>query len=471
MKTRYKNFGWLIGALLFVALVSVLWEFSAELASLNWQMLGLGGAALATAPATVDLGEIKTLLVDSKSRIEKFTTDIEKRFTDKEAENKQLMTDVETIRKELDAFRKNQIAQKAARQVRPGNVSDDCARAISAICLLGADAFGGLKAYDTNVRERLVDVSREILGLNTKAALTSSDIPLPTDFAGEVVELVSDFGAARRYGTVYPLGTGQTKLPRLGTDPAFGLIAMSATVTEKSPTVVFVTFNAEKFGGLVRLPTEIDADSIVPMGQFLARYCARQMASIEDYNFFASTGAGSGINGSVAGLTSSTITNAKVTQMAATKTHYSDATLANLRAVRAVVDAPVLRTGAYYMHPSFEQHLSGLNTAGDKPYNPQAQIMGVGASGFATIGPTLDGFPIRWVDSLPAYSVAVNVSKVFILFGDPSYQYLGVRSGVNLETSREVFFATDELAVRCLERFTIGLMAVGSVSGLQTAAS
>ena len=31
--------------------------------------------------------------------------------------------------------------------------------------------------------------------------------------------------------------------------------------------------------------------------------------------------------------------------------------------------------------------------------------------------------------------------------------------------------ATDEILVRAIERFTIGLMAAGSVSGLQTAAS
>jgi len=38
--------------------------------------------------------------------------------------------------------------------------------------------------------------------------------------------------------------------------------------------VAFVTFTAEKFGGLVRIPTEIDDDSIVPLGQFIARYSA-----------------------------------------------------------------------------------------------------------------------------------------------------------------------------------------------------
>ena len=147
------------------------------------------------------------------------------------------------------------------------------------------------------------------------------------------------------------------------------------------------------------------------IGQFLARYAARNIARVEDHNFFVGTGAASGINGTVKGLTYSTIDNSKVTQMASTKTKYSDATLANLRTLRSVPDAAALRTGQYFMHPSFEQHLSGLNTAGDRPYN---------ANGVQ--GATLDGFKINFVDIMPAYSTSANTSKVFILFGDPSYQ-------------------------------------------------
>lgn len=386
----------------------------------------------------------------------------------------QLRSDVDAVRGDVTKLRKSALARAfaPAGPRRGGEVSEECARFIGARIFSQADALGALEkaGMDAHRRESIMGECREVLGVQSKAALTTSDIPLPVGYSGEVVELVSQFGTARMYGTVFPLGTGTVKLPKLTTDPTFGLIATSASIGEKSPQIAFVTFAAEKFGGLVRLPSEIDADSIVSMGQFLARYCARNIAYVEDHNFWAGTGAGSGVNGTVAGLTSSTITNSKVTQMASTKTRYSDATLANLRTLRTVPDAAALRTSAYYMHPSFEQLLASLNTAGDRPYNPQAQIQGAGANPFV-IGPTLDGFPVRWVDVLPAYSTSVNVSKVFILFGDPSYQYLGVRPGMGMEVSKDVFFATDEIAVRCLERFTIGLMATGAVGGLQTAAS
>jgi|SRR5581483_2394398 len=374
------------------------------------------------------------------------------------------------VARKLVEFQKNQMTLKsrALRIARPGQVSQDCARHLGAVALAIALKTGKISEHSDTVEAQV----KEILGVEWKSSITASDIPLPTEYSGEIVELVSMYGKARLYGTVYPLGAGTVKLPRLSTDPTFGLIGMSVTVTEKSPQAAFVTFAAEKFGGLVRLPSEIDEDSIIPMGQFLARYAARQMALCEDSTFFKSDGTDTAntYNGAVKGLCFSVIDNSKVVQMASTKTHYSDATLANLRALRAVPDEAALETAAYYMHPTFEQLLSTFNTGGDRPYNPQAQIAGFGANPITT-GPTLDGFPIRWVNTMPAYSTAANVSKVFILFGDPSYQYLGIRGGMRFASSSEAGFTTDEILVRALERYQIGLMALGAVAGLETAAS
>jgi len=374
---------------------------------------------------------------------------------------RQLREDYTKVIRDVTELRRGHIA-RAGQSRGSGPVSDDCARFLGALAIT-AGIRGGVLAED-----KFGDVARQILGIEIRTALTSSDIPLPVGYSGEVVELIGQYSASRRYGTVYPLGAGTLKLPKLSTDPAFGLIAASGTVTEKSPQVGWVTFAAEKFGGLVRLPTELEEDSIVALGYFLARYSARNIAIVEDQVFWMNLDGST--YGAVKGLCGSTITNSKVVQMASTKTHYSDATLTNLRTLRGVPDAAALRTGAYYMHPSFEQLLATFNTAGDRPYNPNAQLGNTGGMPFQIV-PTLDGFPIRWVDIMPAYSTGVNASKVFVLFGDPSYQYLGTRGPIRFDTSQEAGFANDEILVRALERFTIGLMATGAVGGLQTAAS
>lgn len=361
---------------------------------------------------------------------------------------------IEEVKADMLTVRKLQLQLKTQAPRRKGTVSDDCAAFLGALYLKAGimqEKFAG----------RSLDFARtEVENILGKTALSSSDIPLPVGYSGEVVELVSQWGFARQFGTVFPLGNGVVKLPRLKTDPVFGLIAQSATVTEKSPQTEWVTFTAEKFGGLVRLPSELDEDSIVAMGQFLARYGARNMARCEDYQFFASTGAGSGVNGSVEGLLATVGTNSKLVSLATDDLAISDVTLAKVREMRSLVDAPVLGMGAYYFHPTLEQKFAAFNTAGDKPYI---------ANGVQ--GASLDGFPIRWVDSLPAYSTSDSAEETFGLFGDVSYHYLAPRGGMRADTSREAGFTTDEILVRFLERFTTGNMATGAVSGIATGAS
>jgi HK97 family phage major capsid protein len=72
---------------------------------------------------------------------------------------------------------------------------------------------------------------------------------------------------------------------------------------------------------------------------------------------------------------------------------------------------------------------------------------------------------------MPPYATGAAASTVFALFGDVSFAYLGVRGGVRFDVSRDVYFATDEIGIRALERMTTGKMATGAVAGLITAAS
>ena len=115
---------------------------------------------------------------------------------------------------------------------------------------------------------------------------------------------------------------------------------------------------------------------------------------------------------------------------------------------------------AYYAHPTMESLFASFNTGGTNPY----QANGIN-------GASLDGFPIRWVDVMPAYSTTDSASTCFMLFGDVSYPYLGVRGGMRFESSAEAAFATDEVLIRALERFTVGKMATGAVAGLVSPAS
>jgi HK97 family phage major capsid protein len=363
------------------------------------------------------------------------------------------------LRALADSAMKGSLRTPATRELRPGQVvTDDCAEYLAAIMICGAERLGKLGDTTGHNKTRLLEKTGAILGLNQKAALTTSDIALPVVYSAQVVELVWKYGQARKYGTVYPMGAGTAKLPRLKTSPAFGFIAMSAAIGEKSPQFEHVQFDAQKAGGIIRVPSEIDADSIVQLGQFLARYISRETARWEDKTFFAADGTGT--YNSLKGIGKAAVDLGHKIVLGSGKTHPSDITMADLRNLRAQINTAALPYASYMLNMTMEALLVSFNTAGNVYYIPN------GAN-----GPTLDGFPVRWVDVLPVYDQSAHVSQIQALFGDPSYMYLGTRGQMRVETSADVYFATDEIAMRALERFTIGLMADDSNAALQLAAS
>jgi HK97 family phage major capsid protein len=236
------------------------------------------------------------------------------------------------------------------------------------------------------------------------------------------------------------------------------LIAASGAVPEKSPQIAFVTFTAAKWGGIVRYPSEIEVDSIVPLGQFLARYIAREMSKLEDTVFF--TADGSGTYNSLTGVLGQEITLGNKIVSATGNTSPDKLTLANFRQLRGQVSSAALPGAAYYMNLTMENQLVSFNTS--------ATVTPYIRNGMTS---TLDGFPINWVDVMPVFGTSATVSANQAGFGDLSYHYLGVRVGLQIDLSREVYFTTDEWGLRALERFTTGLMADKSNATLALAAS
>ena len=361
-------------------------------------------------------------------------------------------------------------------------VTNECAKALTSVFILDCQKLGALAGAirDVSARKRAVEIAAETLGyetvvdkdtgeITTKAALTGTEIPLPTIYMPQIVELVWKFGQARQFATVYPLGAGTVKLPRLkaGEDDfgflGVGTAGMSAAIGEKKVTAELVTFTANKAGGLIRIPTELDEDTFIQLGQFLARYIGRQLAKLEDKTVFLGDGTATYAN--ITGVGPYCVANPTyLVSMAAGKVKPSDATIANFRKMRSQVSDAVLNSGnaAYYLKPTMEQLLVTFNTIGQPLiYRPQQ----------GNSPATLDGFPIRWIGVGQGYAEVAAPATFLGFFGDLSYVYLGERGSVRVEVSKEVFFATDEVAMRALERIDVQLLAIDAMSALQTAAA
>jgi HK97 family phage major capsid protein len=380
---------------------------------------------------------------------------------------------VDDLQGELKKLRKRAMTMSEAgvRWVgRQPFVTDDCAKAITSVFILECNRLSGALenlVRDPGTRERVKGMAAEVLGFETtKAALDATSTPLPTVYVPQVIELVWKFGQARQFATVYPLGAGTVKLPRLkaGEDDfgymGVGTAGMSQAVGEKKVSAELVTFTANKAGGLIRIPTEIEEDTFIPLGQFLARYIARQLAKLEDKTLFLGDGTATYANQTGVGPYC-VANNAYLRQLGAGKTKPSDATINDFRAIRALINtAALVDDPAYYMNPTMEGLLVTFNTI-NNPLIYRPMMGGQPA--------TLDGFPIRWVGVMQAYSTAAAASTFLTLFGALSYWYLGERGAPRIEVSREVFFATDEIAMRALERIDTEAMAIDAMSALETA--
>jgi HK97 family phage major capsid protein len=362
-----------------------------------------------------------------------------------------LRSDVNTARKQMILSSFGSPGQLAPGQV----VSEGCAHYLAGVLIQCALAQGKLDGHKQ--RDQLLEFSASAVRIVGKTAITTSDIPVPTEFGKEIVALVWKYGQFRQYARVYPLGASPTKLPKLKTSPAFGVIAQSAAVTEKSPQTEYVTFTPFKSGGLLRIPSEIDADTLGALGQFLAEYVSREAARWEDVVGF--TGDGTSTYGSVSGVCKHADTQSKLVQLGAGMTSPADITLADLRLLRTKVDQAALMDSAYYMSMTMEAHLTSYNiSANVTPYIANSLL-----------GSRLDGFPIRWVGVMPSFDTGAHAGQYQVAFGNLQYWFLGERAGWDIQTSRDVFFATDEIAMRALNRMDIHAMADAAMAVLKLA--
>ncbi len=374
-------------------------------------------------------------------------------------ENSRLTTQLADTRKLLTTYRAG-----AAHRTRPaGQVSDECAAFVGATFVAQCLKSGRIEALSsvTPHRDALVESARQTLDITTRAALSTTEVPLPIQYAGEIRELISEFGVVRRCMTRYPIGMGVAKPARMGTRPAFGSVAMSAALPDVLPTITFASLESHKIGGLARLPREIDEQSIVAMGHFLARYGAIEFARAEDkWGFLAD---GSGTYETVKGIVQIAQDLGKTIQLTTGKTKPSDATLDDFRQLRTKVNKAALngRLSAYYLDTTWETRLPAFKTTAEP--NVYQRL----PNGTAI----LDGYPIVWTDVLEPYGTSAAAGKPIAVFGALSFWWMGEHGHPRIDTSDHVLFVNDQLAVRFIEEIDFDYMATDATAALLTAAS
>jgi len=285
--------------------------------------------------------EFQSILLELNAEIPKVKGNSEKISTlEKLYDN--MRGEVRSLRKQLAGTNQNGV------RVINGvvQVSEDCAKYLGSMFVVKAIQDGKLKG---SMAESMLARAAEFLGVETRAAMATTDVPLPVAYGKQIAELVFTYGTARKYCTVYPLSGNSMKLPRLKTgEPQFAFITISGAVPEKVPQSEFITFTPGKAGGIVRIPSEIEEDSIFDLGQFVARYIAREMAYWEAYCLFL--GDGTSTYNSISGVWAPATTDSTVLQLSAGNSSSDKITIANVRTLRTKPIAAILRTGMVTSH-------------------------------------------------------------------------------------------------------------------------
>lgn len=294
---------------------------------------------------------------------------------------------------------------------------------------------------------------------------TAGGALIPNNFVPQLIDLKEERGLFRQTVPVTPMSRDTLTFPRRVGGLTVYFPGEAGSITASDPTVNNVTVTANKMATLTYVPSELLHDAALSVSDFVAREIAYAFADKEDECGF--NGDGTSTYGSMTGLRkaltdlSGTIANIAGLVVASGNT-FAEFDLAT------DITALVGRLPTYAKNPAFYMHREVYFNTIVKEMLAQGGATAQEAQNSYGKSPTLLGYPVRFVQTMPR--VDAN-SQVAILFGEPG---LGVTFGevagsMEIAVDTSVGFTTDTIAVRGIQRVGVAVHSPGNASA--TAAS
>lgn len=396
------------------------------------------------------------------AELRKLQTELAEKQKTSDADVLKLKETANNLNLEIEKFRRFTIAMRNTGANRPkGKLSNEAAAQLGAFFTLSLARAGKLERCvpDATLRSALLTETRSLFGIEQKD-LDTGDIPLPTQYYSEIRDLIAEYGVVRNAMTPWPLSGGTDKPPRGKTRFGLTTVAMSAQFGEKQPAIEFASLESHKVGGIIYTPRELREQSIVALGQYIARLGGIAAAQVEDEWGFLADGTAP-VYDSVKGVCQIASDNNKLVSMAAAKTSPADVTKENIRAIFGKVNSRVRSTGMWYMNNSWESFLPELNTQANQyvfRYTPAGVAL-------------LYGRPIVWTEVLQEFTDAAAASKYIMGFGDLSYWWFATRNnGLRIDESTDFKFDYDLISTRLIEEIDFDYMATDAFAAIKTGA-
>lgn len=282
---------------------------------------------------------------------------------------------------------------------------------------------------------------------------------VPDSYDARVIQLVKEYGVARRICTFINMESDTVTRPRVTSDITLYYPAEGSATTASQRTWSNVQLRAKEGVGLVKMSTAIVQDAAIDIAEDTARSMARVIAKTEDDTLFNGTGAGAGTSYTpgIQGVVYMFGTSATADSRSVTGGDTSDAhTRANLITLMSKV--PRFVGGMPAWHCSYEMEAFLLGIALAQGAADAKDFQGLGMVN------TVFGRPV-----IPNNVMNLNSNTggdvVDILYGDMSQcAYMGVRGGTQIDTSTDRYFDEANIGIRCIVRHDITVHDLGSTS-------
>jgi len=446
--------------------------------------------------ATADIIEKGIKDINEKKATKKEVSDLidDRTKTDKEmlAAHKGSIEQINTGLVEAgEAIKELQTQLRNVRQIRSSSFiegsrykgllsSPQEAKAFALLCILAS-------TEDTKVASKFDWAKKQLdaMGIDpyrvtdsgTKAMTGSSQVAGGTlvmvEQVPSIIDLLETYGKLRANATVWPMGAGQTLIPKVD-----GLLTMyvpgeGGAITQATPTIPAITLVPKTLCGLTAYSTELEEDSLVALGELLAGLFARSCAYYEDLCGFIGDGTSTyfGFKGIAAALlaVSSTIASIK-SLVVGTGNAYSELVLADFEKVPGILpDKADDGNAKWYAHRYFFWTVM-IRLALTSTSMASEVILGAGARQKQYLG-----YPVEFTQVMPR---AEANSQICALLANLRQGFvLGTRGGIEIAQSEHRYFDQGLIGIRVRDRVALNAHGVGDTTnagplcGLITAAS
>lgn len=291
-------------------------------------------------------------------------------------------------------------------------------------------------------------------GLDIRAAMSTFSNPdggfvVEDEMTRTIIDLREEFGVFRQNARVWPMNSDTLLIPRRTGGVTWGPIGEGQTITDSNPTGDTVMLVAKKVGGLVKLSSEINEDSVIDLADWIAREMAWGSSQFEDQAAFI--GDGTSTYHGIRGLTNLLTTASGLAgAVAAASGHdtFAEIDATDIAKVMGAIPAFARANAKFYASQMAAEMIFGRLQA-----NAGGNTVGT-LSGERAARSYL-GHEIVISQVLPTSTGTINGTAMFF-FGDLSRSSaLGDRRQLRVMASEHRYFETDQIGIKGTARLDI----------------